>query len=237
PASGTLVIKIDVAGLTAHLDCAGGTRKEALSKGDNKLTLPACEYSIAVKDKAGTLVGTYSAAVQGSAEAIVTVATLGRLRLSVADGSKLEVDGKKVAAKDDTAEAEVKGGKHSVVIKKPGFYGTKTTVDVLAGKTQVLSPTFEKFTAPHKTLAWAGIIGGSALVVAAVVIEGVFPADQLGGDLTRWLIMGAGVTSFVGGTMLMKKALSKENNPPVRDGSVPSQVVGANRGARLALRF
>ena len=235
PATGTLVLTTDVADLTAHLSCAGGTRKEALSKGANRLTLPACEYSIEVKNKAGATVGKYSAAVTPVDEVKVTVATVGKLRLSVADGSSLEVDGKKIAPTKDTAEAELSAGKHSVVVRKPGFYGTKSQIDVLAGKTQSLNPTFEKFTAPRKTLAWAGIIGGGALVLTAVLMEGLVPAEEMGGDITRWALMGAGVAGFVGGTILMKTSLKQENNPPVRDGSIP--VASASRGARLALRF
>lgn len=235
PKPGHVVIHSDADDLVAQVDGA----LVGLKKGPNKVELKPGDYTIVVKTKKGEAVGSYKVTVQSEAEASVKVVTTGVIVLGVNDGSSLEVDGKKVAPKDGTAKLSVKAGKHSVVVKRPGFFGRKGDLDVTAGKTHSIDPALDKLKAGNKTLAWVGVVGGGALVLTGVLLEALVDANKFGGDATRWAVMGVGTAGFVGGTILMKQILKKENNPPVKPGTIKASVAlsPATRSASLALRF
>ena len=230
---GHIVVVADADGLVAQV--AGALH--GLKIGANRFEVKAGAHTVVVQTKKGAKVGSYDVTVAAEGEATVKVATVGTLTLNVADGGALEVDGKKIKAKDGVASTSVSAGKHSVVVRRPGYFGTKGDLEVMAGTRVAIDPAMEKFKGGNTTLAWVGVLGGSALVLSAVLIEAFADADALGGDATRWALVGVGAAGFVGGTILMKDILKKENNPPVHPGTIKAKLSMASKGARVAFRF
>jgi hypothetical protein len=75
------------------------------------------------------------------------------------------------------------------------------------------------------------------LVVAAIAIDALSTYDELGGDVTRWSLLGVGAAGFVGGTILLKHTLDEA--APVKDVRYDVKVAGLRGGAvaNLSLRF
>lgn len=235
PKPGHLVISADADELVAEV--AGAVH--GLKKGNNSIEVAAGDWTVVVRTKAGKAVGSYPAHVDPGAEVAVTVVSTGAIVVPVADGRTVEIGGKAAEAKDGKVEARLPAGKVPVVVKEPGKTGIKGEVEVLMGKTATIDPTLEAFDPGNKTLAWVGILGGGALVLTGVLMEGFVDASSAGGDATRWTMMGVGTAAFVGGTILMKDILAKENDPPVKDGTFDVRLSASRNGgaASLALRF
>lgn len=233
PKPGHLVIVADDDNFVAQF--AGALH--GLKKGSNRFEVKAGDYTIEVKTKKGAKVASYSAKVQPEKDTTVKVVTTGTLQLNVADGGSLEVDGEKIKAKGDVATATVKAGKHSVVVKRPGYFGTKGDVAVMAGSRLAIDPAMEQFKGQDPTLAWVGILGGGALVLTAVAMEIFVDATAAGGDATRWALVGFGTAGFVGGTMMMKDIIKAENNPPVHEGKIKTKVASSGKKISFAFRF
>lgn len=233
PAPGHVVIVADADGLVAQV----GGALHGLKKGANRYPLPAGSHTVVVKNKKGAKIGSYPVTIAPAGEATVKVATVGTLTLNVADGGSLEVNGKKVKAKNGVASTSVPAGSHSIVVKRPGYFGTKGSLEVAAGSKLAIDPAMEKFKGGSRTLAWAGVVGGGALVVTAVLLEAFADAGDVGGDATRWVLVGVGTAGFVGGTILMKDLIKKENNPPVHPGKIKAKLSLGGKVARFAYRF
>ncbi|MEY3013792.1 MAG: hypothetical protein RIT45_2527 [Pseudomonadota bacterium] len=235
PKPGHVVIESDADGLVAEV--AGAVH--GLKIGANRIEVAAGDWTVAVRDKAGKAVGSWSVHVDPEGEAKVTVVTTGEVVIPVSNGRVVEINGKAVEAKNGEVRTRLPAGKASVVVKEPGKVGIKGDVEVTAGKSASIDPKLEHFEPGNKTLAWVGIVGGGALVLAGTLMEPFVDASAAGGDATRWAMVGVGTAAFVGGTILMKDILAKENAPPVKDGSFDVRLSGGRRGgmATFALRF
>ncbi len=235
PKPGHLILEADADDLVAEV--AGAVH--GLKKGSNSIEVAAGDWTVVVRTKAGKAIGSYPAHVDPGADATIQIVSTGALVVPVDNGRTVEIAGKPVEAKDGKIEARFAAGKVPVVVKEPGKTGLKGEVEIVMGKTATIDPKLEAFDPGNKTLAWVGILGGGALVLTGVLMEGLVDASSAGGDATRWTMMGLGTAAFVGGTILMKDILAKENDPPVKDGSFDVRLSASSRGgsASLALRF
>ena len=235
PKPGHIIITADADDLVAEV--AGAVH--GLKTGSNSIEVAAGDWTVVVRTKAGKAIGSYPAHVDPGADANVTVVSTGALVIPVENGRTVEISGKAVEAKDGKVEARFAAGKVPVVVKEPGKTGIKGDVEIMMGKTATIDPKLEAFDPGNKTLAWVGILGGGALVLTGVLMESFVDASSAGGDATRWTMMGVGTAAFVGGTILMKNILAKENDPPVKDGTFDVRLSASRNGgaASLALRF
>lgn len=235
PKPGALIIEADADDLVAEV--AGAVH--GLKKGDNRVEVAAGACTVVVKTKEGKAVGSYDVQVPAGGELRVAVVSTGAVVIPVQGERTVEIAGKPVAAADGKVTARLPPGKVPVVVREPGKTGLKGEVEVVIGKTATVDPTLEAFDPGNKTAALAGIIGGGALVLLGVLMEGPVDATAIGGDATRWALFGVGTAAFVGGTIWMKDIIAKENSPPVKDGSFDVRLTGGRRsaGAAIAWRF
>ena len=235
-APGLLILAADDDGLVAEVS---GTIV-GLKKGDNRFDLPAGSARVVVKTAAGKVVHEGVAVIPSAAQERIAIISLGKLEVRAPANAKVAVDGKDLTASGDAYAADLQPGSHSVLVTSTGHVGKKGTVEIEAGKKAAIAASLEAFEpAGHETLAWVGIIGGSALVVAALIIEANTKFDQAGGDPMRWTLLGVGSAGLVGGTMLLKSAMDDAATPPVQDGTFDVKVTQVRGGAmaRLAMRF
>jgi len=230
-----VVVVADADDLVAEV---GGAIR-GLKAGENRIELPAGDHTVVVRTKAGKAIGSYPVQVPSGGEARVQIVSTGVVVVPAREGRVVEVDGKAVEAKDGRYEIRRGAGKVPVVVKEAGKVGRKGEVDILVGKTATLDPTLEAFSAGNKNVALACILGGGALVLGGTLMEVFADADAVGGDGTRWALMGIGTAAFVGGTIWMKDILAKENSPPVQPGTFDVKFAATRGGAaaRLTLRF
>lgn len=235
PKPGNVVVASDSDGLVAEL--AGALH--GLKVGDNTYELQPGEHAIIVRDRANKEVATFKVMIESEKDARVTVVTKGQVVIAAAGDTAVQIDGKAQTAKDGTVAATVAAGKHSIVITSPGRVGRSSDIDVVAGKTHSVTAALEAYDAGSRPAAWAGIIGGGALILTAVLVESFADVSALGGDATRWALVGVGTAGFVGGTILMKGILEREANPPIKPGTLDIKVSATPtlRGAALAMRF
>ncbi len=106
---------------------------------------------------------------------------------------------------------------------------------MLAGKTHAIAPELAAFDPGNRTVAWAGVLGGGALLLTSVLVERFAGADEMGGEPVRWGLVGLGLAGFVGGTMMMKDILRKEAKPPLKDGSFDVKVSAASMQRQAAI--
>ncbi|GEM_PF-3406229 len=233
PAPGFVVINVDMEGLSAVV----GGEVHGLKIGANRFELPAGDAVIEVQDKKGKSIKKETVTVNSGKDTDIKIVMTGKLVVRTAEGMTVKLDGKAVKAESGAASATVKGGKHSVVVTQPGRVGVKSNIDVIAGRTHTINPSLATFSPGNENLAWAGVLGGGALILAAVLMERFADATSFGGDTTRWVMVGAGVAGFASGTIMMKDIYKKEANPPVKDGKLPMQVTRAKSAtANLAAR-
>ena len=228
---GALVLVVD-----ADTDDASvGGQAASLKKGDNKLSLPAGDVAFVVKFANGLTVKG-EAKVPAGGEVRAEAWSAGKILLHVGEGAKVEIDGKVVPVASGQAQQEAGIGSHTIVVTQPGFIGRKASVDVTGGHTSEITANLEKFDVPvDNTLAWVGIVGGGALVVTALVIDAVTDYNKVGGDATRWSLLGVGTAGFVGGTLLLKHNLDEVGSPPTKDGTFDVKVTRWGNGAMALL--
>ena len=201
--------------------------------------MPGDRHAIVVRDKANKEIGSFKVMIEAEKEARITVVTKGKIVVAADAKTAVQIDGKAVKANDGQVASTLAAGKHSVVITSPGREGLKGDVHVIAGKTHTVSGALKAFDAGSRPAAWAGIIGGGALILTAVLIESFADVSAVGGDATRWALVGVGTAGFVGGTILMKGILEREANPPIKDGKfdVKISATPTMKGAAVAMRF
>ncbi len=235
PDPGHVNLSSDATGLVAEV--AGALH--GLKEGDNKVQLMPGDYDIVVRDGAKKEIARLKVRVESNKVALLTVVTKGKLVVTAGADTGVQVDGKAVAAKDGKAETTVGAGKHSVVITQPGMVGRKGEIDVIAGKTHSITATLKPYDAGSKPAAWAGVLGGGALILTAVLLESFAEPTAVGGDATRWALVGVGMAGFVGGTIMMKGILEREANPPVEPGKLDTKVSALDKtvGIKIAGRF
>lgn len=233
PKPGAIVIVADADELVAEV--AGAVH--GLKKGDNRFEVAAGACTVVVKTKAGQAVGSYDVQVPAGGEQRLVVVSTGAVEVPVQGERTVEIAGKPVAAVDGKVSARLPPGKVPVVVREPGKTGLKGEVVVVVGKTATVDPKLEAFDPGNKNAALAGIIGGGAMVLLGVLMEGPIDATALGGDATRWALFGVGTAAFVGGTIWMKDIIAKENSPPVKDGSFDVRLSGGRSGAGAAIAW
>ncbi len=235
-APGVLVLAADADGLVAEVSGA----VVGLKKGDNRFDLPAGSAKVLVKTAAGKVVHESVAVIPSAGEERVTLVTLGKVEMRVPAQAKVLIDGKEVPATAGACSADLEPGTHSLLVTGPGHVGKKGSFEIESGKKAAIAAVLDVYNPPgHEDLAWAGMIGGGALIVAALVIEGTTKFDQLGGDAVRWSLLGVGTAGFVGGTLLLKSSMDEAATPPVLDGKFDIKVSQIRGGAmtRLGMRF
>ncbi len=227
PAPGALILAVDA----DSDDATVGGQAASLKRGENRLALPAGNVAYAVKFANGlTVKGEVKVPPGGEVRAEAWSA--GKLLLHVGDGAKVEIDGQPAAVAAGQVLQDVAIGSHTVVVTQPGHVGRKASVDVTGGHTSEITANLEVFVVPvDNTLAWVGIFGGGALVVTALVIDAVSDYNKVGGDATRWSLLGVGTAGFVGGTLLLKHNLDEVGAPPTRDGTFDVKVTRWGNGA------
>lgn len=238
-APGKLVITADADDLVAEIKAPGSEpRLIGLKKGENPLEVAAGSVQVSVQTKGGRKVLEQSVEVAAGGSAQLAVRSRGILVIQVPADADVAVAGKDVDADAGAFRVELEPGSHSVVVQRAGHFGQKGSVTVEAGKTATVAPQFEAYDyGGKKTYAYAGIIGGGALVVAAIAIDALSKYDEFGGDVTRWSLLGVGAAGFVGGTILLKHTLDEA--APIKDVRYDVKVAGLRGGAvaNLSLRF
>lgn len=232
PARPCAVIVTSDAETTVTLNAGAVERTVTLKPGENRIEMPAGHFAVHADPARARIEPAEGDLGEPGQEVRVTVKTRGHVTVTVAGEGRAEVDGKPLTAKEGKAEVDLPAGEHSLIVKQPGYFGTKGALAVAPGRTAEVVPRLEKFSGGgNPTLAWAGILGGGALIVAAISIDAFSKYDQIGGDATRWTLLGLGSVGFVGGTILLKSAIDAEASPPVRDGSFDVKVSAVRGGA------
>lgn len=152
------------------------------------------------------------------------------------EGAGLEVDGKFTAAKEGVAKVATKPGKHSVVVRQPGFVAVQGSVDVPpAGQVELVvdAPPYVRDRRPAVVLMAAG----GVLALGAVALDAAAKYDGLGGDGLHWPLLLTGIGTFVGGTLWLKSIRDDEFDPPVGQGRLDVRVSVGPGVARLIGRF
>ncbi|MBM4344163.1 MAG: hypothetical protein FJ100_12410 [Deltaproteobacteria bacterium] len=234
-AVGTLVLVADADDLVAELKPASGEGKVVgLKTGENKVELPAGEVLVSVATKAGRKVLDQKVDIAAGAAQTLQLTSRGKVVIVLAKDASVAVDDNDVSVDGDKFTFSAAPGSHSVVVQRPGFFGQKGLVDVQIGKTSTVQPVLAEYDAGGKrTIAWAGLLGGGALVVGALVIDATTKFDEFGGDTVRWTLVGAGTAAFVGGTIMLKNAMDEE--APIQDATFQVQVSRAPGGGMVAL--
>lgn len=161
----------------------------------------------------------------------------GTLKAALAvEGAGIEIDGKFTAAKDGEVKLTVKPGKHSVVVRQPGYLAVQGAVEVLPGAQVALTVQTQPYIRDHRP-ALALMIGGGVLALGAVALDASGTYDALGGDVLHWPMLIGGIASFVGGTLWLKSIRNDEFDPPVGDGRIDVRVSVGPGGARIVGHF
>ncbi len=230
-APGSLILVVDADTDEATI----GGQAASLKKGDNKLGMPAGKVAWTVKFANGLTVKG-EANVPAGGEARAEAWSAGKLLLHVGEGAKVEIDGKAAQVAAGQVLQDVGIGSHTVVVTQPGYVGRKASVDVTGGHTTEITASLEKFDMPvNNVLAWVGIVGGGALVVTALIIDAATQYDKVGGEATRWTLLGVGTAGFVGGTLLLKHNMDEVGTPPTKDGTFDVKVTRWGNGAMALL--
>lgn len=238
-APGKLIIHADADDLVAEVRAPGSEpRMVGLKKGDNPIEVASGTVQISVQTKAGKKVGDFTVEVTAGGEAKLVVRSRGTLVVQVPADADVKVGDKEVEAQDGKFTVDVEPGSHSVLVQRAGHFGQKGEIAVAAGKTATVVPQFEAYDyGGKKTYAYAAIIGGGALVLAAIALDTVGTYDEFGGDATRWTLLGVGAAGFVGGTILLKHTLDEA--APIKDVRYDVKIARMQGGAvaSLGLRF
>ena len=235
PAPGALILVVD-----ADTDEATvGGQAASLSKGENRLALPAGSVAYVIKFASGLTVKG-DAVVPPGGEVRASAWSTGGILLHVGEGAKVEVDGKALPVVAGQAAADLGIGSHTVVVTQPGYIGRKASVDVTGGHISEITANLQKFEVPvDNTVAWVGILGGGALVITALIIDAATDYNKVGGEATRWTLLGVGTAGFVGGTLLLKHNMDAVGLPPTQDGTFDVKISrwGSGAIASLGWRF
>lgn len=232
---GILLLVADADDLVAELKPASGEGKVVgLKTGENKVELAAGEVVVSVATKSGRKVLDQKVDIGAGATQTVTLVSRGKLVVILAKDASVAVDDKDLDADGDKFTVSAAPGSHSVVVQRPGYFGQKGQVEVQLGKTATLNPTLTVFDSGGKrTVAWAGILGGAALVVGALIVDTTTKFDEFGGDTVRWTMLGAGTAAFVGGTIMLKTVMDED--APIQDATFQVQVTRAPNGGVVSL--
>jgi hypothetical protein len=240
-ATPSAVIVASDADASVTLKSGAVERTVAVKKGDNRIELPRGHFVAQVDPAKARVQPTEGDLAEPGQEVRLVLTTQGRVMIALpGEDGRVEVDGKALAAKDGKASADLPAGPHSIIVRQPGHFGAKGSVDVAPGRTVDVAARLEKFEGGgNQNLAWAGILGGGALIVAAIAVDAFSKYDEIGGDTTRWTLLGLGTVGFVAGTILLKSSIDANASPPVKDASFDVKVAGVRGGAvaQVGARF
>ena len=212
-----------------------GGQAASVKKGDNRLGLPAGPVAYSVKFANGLLVKG-EAKVPAGGEVRAEAWSAGKLLLHLGEGAKVEIDGAAVPVVAGQVLQDVGIGAHTVVVTQPGYIGRKASVDVTGGHTTEITANLQKFDVPvDNALAWVGIVGGGVFVVTALIIDATPDYNKVGGDATRWSLLGVGTAGFVAGTLLLKHNMDAVGTPPTQEGTFEVKVSRWGNGAMAAV--
>jgi hypothetical protein len=230
-APGALVLVVDA----DTDDATVGGQAASLKKGENRLGLPAGNVAYVIQFASGLTVKG-DAIVPAGGDVRAEAWSTGGVLLHVGEGAKVEIDGKSVPVVAGQAAADVGIGSHTVVVTQPGYVGRKASVDVTGGHISEITANLDKFEVPvDNTVAWVGILGGGALVVTALIIDAATDYNKVGGEATRWSLLGIGTAGFVGGTLLLKHNMDAVGLPPTKDGTFEVKISRWGTGAMALL--
>ena len=234
-----LIIQADADDLVAEVRAPGSEpRMIGLKKGDNSVEVASGSVQVSVQTKGGKKVSDSTVDVAPGGEAKLAVRSRGTVVIQVPADADVTVGGKDVEGQEGKFTVELEPGAHSLVVQRPGHFGQKGDVTVIAGKTATVAPQLESYDyGGKKTYAYAAILGGGALVVAAIALDALGSYDEFGGDVTRWSLLGLGAAGFVGGTIMLKHTLDEA--APIKDVRYDVKIARLQGGAvaSLGLRF
>ncbi len=226
-----LVVQTDADDLVIELrgETSEG-RLVGLKKGDNDLEVPAGPLRAAITAKGGRAVAMVDVQLAASERKTVKVASRGALVVQAPADAHVQVDGKDLSAQNGVFTGDFEPGARSVVVQRIGSLGQKGNVTVQVSKTATVTPELDRFDPGGRTtMAWASIVAGGALVVAALVVDATVKWDDYGGDGARWGAFSLGAAGFIGGTVLLKRTLDEP--APVEERPFKVQVSHAPGGA------
>jgi hypothetical protein len=242
-APGSLVVTADADGLVLEIRDAGAdSRVIGLKAGENRVDLAAGTVHVVVRTAGGQVLNDDNVAVPAGGEARLSVIGQGQVRVEAPEGAAVTLDGNPVARKDGVHATAAVAGAHSLVVTHPGRYGQKGALEVAAGRTAAVKADLQPYdvAGPIPTVAWVAVLGGGALLLTGVALDALFEANEVGGDATRWALVGVGTAGFVGGTVALKRSMDAVGEPPVRDGTWQVQVSRLRRdgaAVQVGLKF
>ena len=239
PIPGKLILQADADDLVAEVRAPGSEpRMVGLKKGDNSVDVASGAVQVSIQTKGGRKVSDATVDVPAGGEGKLAIRSRGTVIIQVPADADVSLDGKEVEGQEGKFTAELEPGAHSLVVQRAGHFGQRGEVSVVAGKTATVAPQFEGDDyGGKKTYAYAAIVGGGALVLAAIALDALGKYDDFGGDVTRWSLLGVGAAGFVGGTILLKHTLDEA--APVKDVRYDVKIARLQGGAvaTLGLRF
>jgi len=213
----TLKVTVDQPGMSAEIDGDAHPLKE----GDNFWTRRPIPTRVVIKGADGKVLLEDNVQLKPGETYTLTVSTMSEIKLEVTEGTQIEIDGKMADAKPGTFSTRLRAGSHTLLVKRPGYFGQKGTIAVDAGRSHTIGTSLEKVPdmSRTRTVAWAGIIGGSAMLMSAVVLEFATDANTRGpgGDAARWILGGGGSVAVITGTLVLKGAMDAMDAPEVKE--------------------
>ncbi len=143
----------------------------------------------------------------------VTVLTLGLVGLdsTQAPGSTAEIESK--ILKLGEPMAALPAGPHSVVLRQPGHVPGSANFVLTPGSSVRFSASLAPQEPHARWPAWTAIALGASLLAGAAVLDRFSKFDGLGGDFSRFTLVGVGAAGIVTGTLLAKHWIDQEDDP------------------------
>jgi len=144
----------------------------------------------------------------------------GTVTTSWTDAQIEVVDGVKGEKPKADKKIDVKPGKYTVIVRRPGFFPVKGTVEVAAGKTHTI--TFNEEIVPQRRQGeiWSlvGIGVGVSAVITAAALELAGVEDTPGNTAMKSTLAGVGSVMFITGGALLHWIRTSRSNPKVKEG-------------------
>jgi hypothetical protein len=136
------------------------------------------------------------------------------------DDAQIEVvDGVKGETPKADKKIDVKPGKYTVIVRRPGFFPVKGTVEVAAGKTHTISFLEEVVPQRRQGEIWSlvGIGVGVTAVLTAAGLELAGVEDTPGNTALKASLAGVGSIMFTTSGALLHWIRTSRSNPKVKD--------------------
>ena len=238
PTVGALVVAVDQDDL--RFSVGGGSDRPA-KRGDNSVTdVPAGAQVVRIVDKAGKELHQSVVTIRAGGTARVEFFHFGTVKTPFPDATIEVVEPKKSGDKKDDDEKDgakkktpqaaaslrLPAGKHTVIVRRPGRFPLKGTLDVTPGKSYSL--TNDAPTLPdRKGLEIGMIVGlslGLAMVTTATILELADVGKESGGDAAKFTLAGVGGGLFIASGAVLKWSRDSRLKPTPRDESFQIRV-------------